>query len=93
MTINNSFQDKIKLQQVRLMVELFSCDPEPSFVKSCQSEIITNSKSKECGPLQLHDINPAASCTKGATKVFILSVFKLVRPLSKQKMFQTNTRP
>ena len=29
------------------------------FVNSAVSDIITNSKSKECGPLRLHDVNPA----------------------------------
>ena len=35
-------------------------------------------QSKECGPLQLHDINPSFGCCQSETKVFILSFFKLV---------------
>lgn len=35
-------------------------------------------QSKECGPLQLHDINPSFGCCQNETKVFILSFFKLV---------------
>ena len=60
---------------VRLMVEVFHAPkdtPSPDlpllspsgtrdvpFVNSAVSDIITNSKSKECGPLRLHDVNPA----------------------------------
>ena len=47
-------------------------------MNSTVSDIITNSKSKECGPLRLHDVNPACSCIRGNTKVFLLSFFKLV---------------
>ena len=78
--INNFifFQTKVKLQSVRLLAEVFDCDPGMSFQKSALSQIIMNSKSKECGPLRLHDLNPAASCHLSRTKVFILSFFKLV---------------
>ena len=89
-------EDRVKLQMVRLMVEVFHAPQEiPSalssippavtisqtgenFINSTVSEIITNSKSKECGPLRLHDVNPACSCTRGNTKIFLLSFFKLV---------------
>ena len=72
------FQTKVKLQRVRLMAEIFGCDPGMTFQKSTLSQIIMNSKSKECGPLRLHDVNPAASCHQSRTKIFILSFFKLV---------------
>jgi len=71
-------ETKVKLQSVRLLAEVFDCDPGMSFQKSALSQIIMNSKSKECGPLRLHDLNPAASCHLSRTKVFILSFFKLV---------------
>eukprot|EP00095_Tigriopus_kingsejongensis_P011831 maker-scaffold412_size179788-snap-gene-0.19 protein:Tk11831 transcript:maker-scaffold412_size179788-snap-gene-0.19-mRNA-1 annotation:"reverse transcriptase-like protein" len=71
-------EDRIKLQQVRLLIELFSVEDGFPFITSASSDIITNSKSKECGPLQLHDINPAISCCECETKVFMLSFFKLV---------------
>ena len=58
------------------MAEVFGCDLQ--FQKSATSQIITNSKSKECGPLSLHDVNPAASCVQSRTKIFMLSFFKLV---------------
>jgi len=58
-------QDRVKLQLVRLLIETFSTDPSLSFLNSAVSNTITNSKSKECGPLQLHDLNPSTSCTKG----------------------------
>ena len=70
------FQDKIRLQRVRLMVEIFGCDLD--FLKSATSQIITNSKSKECGPLSLHDVNPVVSCVQSRTKIMMLSFFKLV---------------
>ncbi|TRY80748.1 hypothetical protein TCAL_09939 [Tigriopus californicus] len=73
----NLSEDRIKLQQVRLLIELFSVD-DFQFITSAFSEVITNSKSKECGPLQLHDVNPAISCCECETKVFMLSFFKLV---------------
>ncbi len=41
---------KIKMQQVCLLVEIF--DERLNFVTSSLSEVITNSKSKECGPLK-----------------------------------------
>jgi len=66
------------LQRVRLSAEIFGCDPTMAFQKSSLSQIIINSKSKECGPLQLHDVNPVASCHQSKTKIFILSFFKLV---------------
>ena len=72
------FQTKVKLQRVRLMAEMFGCDHGMTFQKSTLSQIIMNSKSKECGPLRLHDVNPAASCHRSRTKIFILSFFKLV---------------
>ena len=60
-----------------LLVEYFS--PEDfKFQTSALSEVITNSKSKECGPLQLSDVNPAISCCESLTKIFIVSFFKLV---------------
>lgn len=69
-------KDKIRLQRVRLMVEIFGCDLD--FQKSATSQIITNSKSKECGPLSLHDVNPVVSCVQSRTKIMMLSFFKLV---------------
>ena len=69
-------QDKIRLQRVRLMVEIFDANLE--FQKSATSQIITNSKSKECGPLSLHDVNPVVSCVESQTKIMMLSFFKLV---------------
>lgn len=40
------------MQQVRLLLEFF--DPDSfQFLNSCLSDVITNSKSKECGPLQV----------------------------------------
>ena len=89
-------KDRVKLQMVRLMVEVFHAPkdiPSPltsippsvtisftreDFINSTVSEIITNSKSKECGPLRLHDVNPTCSCIRGNTKIFLLSFFKLV---------------
>lgn len=88
------FQDRMKLQQVKLLVEVFTCDdedasnggydPDPaadrrsfSFRTSALSEVITNSKSKECGPLQLHDVNPNISCCESESKIFVLSFFKV----------------
>lgn len=65
---SSQFQDRIKLQQVRLLIELFSVD-DFRFITSAFSDVITNSKSKECGPLQLHDVNPAISCCECETKV------------------------
>lgn len=73
-----SKKTKVKLQRVRLMAEMFGCDHGMTFQKSTLSQIIMNSKSKECGPLRLHDVNPAASCHRSRTKIFILSFFKLV---------------
>ncbi len=84
-------EDRMKLQQVRLLVEVFTCEDLPGgasapdvpasqnlvFKSSGLSEVITNSKSKECGPLQLHDVNPNISCCKSETKIFILSFFKV----------------
>lgn len=72
------FQDRIRLQQVCLLVEYFSDAPNPVFETSALSEVITNSKSKECGPLQLYDVNPAISCCESVTKIFMVSFFKLV---------------
>ncbi len=87
-------EDRMKLQQVRLLVELFTCedisDAEQSssmmvpraenlvFRTSSLSDVITNSKSKECGPLQLHDVNPNISCCESETKIVILSFFKVI---------------
>jgi hypothetical protein len=71
-------KDKVKLQRVRLVAEIIGCDPAMTFIKSTLSQIVMNSKSKECGPLRLHDVNPAASCHQSKTKIFILSFFKLV---------------
>ena len=85
-------EDRVRLQMIRLQVEVFhapkdalsipqsiiSKNTEKHFVNSAVSEIITNSKSKECGPLRLHDVNPACSCIRGNTKIFLLSFFKLV---------------
>ena len=58
-------------------MELFSPD-KLTFKTSALSDVITNSKSKECGPLQLHDINPAISCVESQTKIIVLSFFKLI---------------
>lgn len=69
-------EKRIKLHQVRLFVELF--DESGKFLTSCVSLIVRNSKSKECGPLQLHDINPSSACCRGGTKLFLLSFFKLM---------------
>ena len=61
------------------MVEYFGVDsPHLPFQTSALSEVITNSKSKECGPLQLYDVNPAISCCESETKIFMVSFFKLV---------------
>jgi hypothetical protein len=46
-------------------MEVFSTDASLNLVDSAVSDTITNSKSKECGPLQLHDVNPTTSCTEG----------------------------
>ena len=85
-------EDRVRLQMIRLQVEVFRApkdalsipqsiktkNNEVDFINSAVSEIITNSKSKECGPLRLHDVNPACSCIRGNTKIFLLSFFKLV---------------
>ena len=68
------------------MVEIFGCDLD--FQKSATSQIITNSKSKECGPLSLHDVNPVVSCVQSRTKIMMLSFFKLV---SKRKNIFQNS--
>ncbi len=60
---------------MRLLAEVFTADGR--FLTSSCSEVITNSKSKAFGPLQLHDVNPTASCCGGETKIFVLSFFKL----------------
>jgi len=65
LAVISMLQDRVKLQLVRLLIETFSTDPSLSFLNSAVSNTITNSKSKECGPLQLHDLNPSTSCTKG----------------------------
>ena len=83
------FQDKIRLQRVRLMVEIFGCDLD--FLKSATSQIITNSKSKECGPLSLHDVNPVVSCVQSRTKIMMLSFFKLVSFKSGKMSFKTHS--
>ena len=84
--------DRVRLQMIRLQVEVFRApkdalsipqsittkDTGEHFINSAVSEIITNSKSKECGPLRLHDVNPACSCIRGNTKIFLLSFFKLM---------------
>ena len=89
------FQDRMKLQQVRLLVEVFTCEdlvqpslhlsmPTPQnlqFCTSALSDVVTNSKSKECGPLQLHDINPNITCSQSESKIVILSFFKVSRNL------------
>ena len=79
----------MKLQQVRLLVEIFTCEDLPPahasmpasqnllFRSSALSQVVTNSKSKECGPLQLHDVNPNLSCCQSETKIVILSFFKV----------------
>lgn len=66
------------MHQCRILAEIFTGDSKMSFSQSTFSPIITNSKSKECGPLRLHDVTPAASCHQSRTKIFILSFFKLV---------------
>jgi hypothetical protein len=48
------------------------------FITSNYSEVITSSKSKECGPLQLHDVNPTMVCCFSESKIFLLAFFKLV---------------
>ena len=37
-----------------MLVEMLYCDPGMTFQKPTLSQIIMNSKSKECGPLRLH---------------------------------------
>ena len=46
-------------------------------------------QSKECGPLQLHDINPSFGCCQSETKVFILSFFKLVHDVKVYRLKDT----
>lgn len=58
----------MRLQLVRLLFEVFECNASLAFQTSDFSNIITNSKSKECGPIQLSDINPDSSCTNGKFK-------------------------
>ena len=78
-------QDRAILQRVRILIEVFDVPGELQigqpvqliFRSSVMSDTITNSKSKECGPLRLYDINPSISCCKGGVRVHILSYFKL----------------
>ena len=76
---------------MRLIVEQFSGDSNMSFMRSALTQIIMNSKSKECGPLRLYDVNPAASCHQSSTKLFIISYFTLVRDIFciSQSIFKT----
>jgi len=87
----------IGLQQVKLMCELFTSNapssgsswpPPPNELvfrdAAFSNHVITNSKSKECGPMELHDVHPNVSCCVHGSKVILLSFFKLspdVRPL------------
>ena len=71
------FQDRMKLQQVRLMVELFESE-QLSFHSSTRSQVVTNSKSKECGPMRIHEVHPLISCCRSQTKICVISDFKLV---------------
>ena len=74
-------EDRMKLQQVCLLAEVFIVGPDGSklhFITSALSDVITNSKSREVGPFQLHDINPSVVCANSKTKIFVLSFFKLV---------------
>ena len=48
-------------------------------------------QSKECGPLQLHDINPSFGCCQSETKVFILSFFKLVHDVKVRRFRDYNS--
>ena len=105
-------EDRIKLQQVTILAELFDDARERPFATSALSDIVTNSKvseaainykimkikiltiafpfqSKECGPLQLHDINPSFGCCQSETKVFILSFFKLVHDVKVGRLQDT----
>ena len=61
--------DALKVAQTAAGV----CD----FYTSVMSESITNSKSKDCGPIKLYDINPTVSCCEGGVRVLVLSHFKL----------------
>jgi len=61
--------DALKVAQTTAGV----CD----FYTSVMSESITNSKSKDCGPIKLYDINPTVSCCEGGVRVLVLSHFKL----------------
>ena len=62
-------QDRAKLQQVKILVEAFEDDSGASgggglnFIHSCLSEVVTNSKSKECGPFRLYDLAPGKITT------------------------------
>lgn len=73
-------KDRINMQQVSLMVEIFVPDGNSRmrFHASAVSNIITNSKSKEYGPLRLQDANPTISCSEGGARVYLLSHFKLM---------------
>ena len=76
-----SKQDRAKLQQVKILIEVFEEPNNPksntglSFIHSCLSEVVTNSKSKECGPFRLFDLAPG---TKSSRMSFLWLPFLFV---------------
>ena len=70
-------QDVRGRSKVKIRLEIF--DKHGKLRGSTLSGVITNSSSSICGPLNIHDVTPLKSCSRGGRKIIIISEFVLAR--------------
>ena len=70
-------QDVRGRNRVKIRLEVF--DKHGSLLGTTLSGVITNSSSSVCGPLDIHDVTPLRSCSKGGRKIIMISEFVLAK--------------
>ena len=70
-------QDVRGRNKVKIRLEIF--DKHGKLLGAALSGIITNSSSSICGPLNIHDVTPLKSCSRGGRKIIIIPEFVIAR--------------